>query len=131
MLMWLNLIRYFIHIFKNWTKNVHQPFCLHTKLYMLANSYFVMSCLILCRRRTPGCLFWITCKRLKLLRKASHLQVIQNSAPSVVRRRQCDIQNYEDGMILKFSLLDLATCNKLRNNNLESRQNTRVELGCV
>ena len=39
-----------------------------------------------------GRLFWITCKRLKLLRKASHLQVIQNSAPSVVRRRQCDIR---------------------------------------
>ena len=30
-----------------------------------------------------GSLFWITCKRLKLLRKGSHLQVIQNSAPSV------------------------------------------------
>ena len=38
-----------------------------------------------------GCLFWITCKWLKLLRKASCLQVIQNSAPYVVRRRQCDI----------------------------------------
>ena len=39
-----------------------------------------------------GCLFWITCKRLKLLRKASCLQVIQNSAPSVVRWCQCDIR---------------------------------------
>ena len=39
-----------------------------------------------------GRLFWITCKRLKLLRKTSHLQVIQNSPPSVVRRRQCDIR---------------------------------------
>ena len=39
-----------------------------------------------------GHLFWITCKPLKLLRKASHLQVIQNSAPSVVRRCQCDIR---------------------------------------
>ena len=37
-------------------------------------------------------LFWITCKQLKLLRKASRSQVIQNSAPSVVLRRQCDIQ---------------------------------------
>ena len=39
-----------------------------------------------------GRLFWITCKRLKLLRKASHLQVIQNSVPSVVRQHQCDIR---------------------------------------
>ena len=38
-----------------------------------------------------GRLFWITYKWLKLLRKASCLQVIQNSAPSVVWQRQCDI----------------------------------------
>ena len=38
-----------------------------------------------------GCLFWIICKWLKLLRKASCLQVIQNSVPSVVRQCQCDI----------------------------------------
>jgi hypothetical protein len=31
-------------------------------------------------------------KWLKLLRKASRLQVIQNSAPSIVRWRQCDIR---------------------------------------
>ena len=38
-------------------------------------------------------LFWITCiSGLKLLRKTSHLQVIQNSAPSIVRWRQCDIR---------------------------------------
>ena len=30
-----------------------------------------------------GPLFWISCKRLKLLRKAGSLQLIQNSAPSV------------------------------------------------
>ena len=39
-----------------------------------------------------GHLFWNTCKRLRLLRKAIHLQVIQISVPSVVRRHQCDIQ---------------------------------------
>ena len=39
-----------------------------------------------------GHLFWITCKRLKLLRKANRLWVIQNLAPSVVWRRQCDIR---------------------------------------
>ena len=38
-----------------------------------------------------GRLFWITCKWLKLLRKASCLHMIQNLVPSVVRRRQCDI----------------------------------------
>jgi len=46
-----------------------------------------------------GHLFWITCKWLKLLRKASHLQVIQNSAPSVVRRCQCDIYKLKEGKI--------------------------------
>ena len=44
-----------------------------------------------------GRLFWITCKPLKLLRKASCLQVIQNSAPSVVQRRQCDIYKLKEG----------------------------------
>ena len=36
-----------------------------------------------------GFLFWITCKWLKLLRKAGRFQLIQNSAPSVAGRRQC------------------------------------------
>ena len=39
-----------------------------------------------------GAKFWITCKRLKLLRKAGRLQLIQNSAPSTIVWRQCDIQ---------------------------------------
>ena len=39
-----------------------------------------------------GAEFWITCKRLKLLRKAGRLQSIQNSAPSTIRWRQCDIR---------------------------------------
>ena len=39
-----------------------------------------------------GAEFRITCKGVKLLRKASHLQVIQNSAPSTILWRQCDIQ---------------------------------------
>ena len=39
-----------------------------------------------------GHLFWITCKWLKLLRKAGCLQLIQNSAPSVARRCQRDIR---------------------------------------
>ena len=37
-------------------------------------------------------LFWITCKRLKLLRKAGCLQLIQNSVTSVARRGQCCIR---------------------------------------
>ena len=44
-----------------------------------------------CRRATEGAEFWISCKWLKLLRKAGVLQLIQNSAPSVAQRRQCDI----------------------------------------
>ena len=39
-----------------------------------------------------GLLFQITCLRLKLRRKDSRLQVIKNSAPSVVGWRQCDIR---------------------------------------
>ena len=39
-----------------------------------------------------GRLFWITCKRLKILRKAGRLQLILNLAPSVTGRRQCCIQ---------------------------------------
>ena len=39
-----------------------------------------------------GAEFWITCKRLKLLRKAGRLQLIQNSAPSTIVWRQCDIR---------------------------------------
>ena len=38
-----------------------------------------------------GRLFWITCKGLKLLRKAGCLELIQNLAPSVAGRRQCCI----------------------------------------
>ena len=44
------------------------------------------------RRAIEGDEFWISCKRLKLLRKAGRLQLIQNSVPSVARRRQCDIR---------------------------------------
>jgi hypothetical protein len=38
-----------------------------------------------------GAEFWITSKRLKVIRKAGCLQLIQNSAPSTIMRRQCDI----------------------------------------
>ena len=37
-------------------------------------------------------LFWITCNRLKLLKKAGWLQLIQNSTPSVALMRQCCIR---------------------------------------
>ena len=39
-----------------------------------------------------GRLFWITCNRPKLLRKAGCLQLIQNSTPSVALMRQCCIR---------------------------------------
>ena len=51
---------------------------------------------------TRGRLFGITCKRLKLLRKASRLQVIQNSTPSVAGWRQCDIRIAFEKNIKKF-----------------------------
>ena len=49
-------------------------------------------------RMVDGAKFWITCKQLKLLRKAGHLQLIQNSAPSTIVWRQCDIQITDLGM---------------------------------
>ena len=55
-----------------------------------------------------GHLFWITCKWLKLLRKASHLQVFRNSAPSVARRHQCDIQILTK-LLLKFNFSEKGT----------------------
>ena len=42
--------------------------------------------------RVDGAKFWIIFKQLKLLRKAGHLQLIQNSALSVTRWHQCDIR---------------------------------------
>ena len=72
-----------------------------------------------------GHLFWITYKWLKLLRKASHLQVIQNSGPSVVRLRQCDIQillsNLETGNIFSvdFSSASCGSINLVHGNRLK------------
>ena len=39
-----------------------------------------------------GAEFWISCQRLKLLRKDGHWQLIQNSVPSTIMWRQCDIR---------------------------------------
>ena len=41
---------------------------------------------------TEGAEFWISCKQPAFLSNSSHLQLIQNSVPSVARRRQCAIQ---------------------------------------
>ena len=49
-----------------------------------------------CRRATEGGEFWISSKRLKLLRKAGHLQLIQNLVPSVARQSQCDIRIWDN-----------------------------------
>ena len=49
-----------------------------------------------------GRLFWITCNRPKLLRKAGRLQLIQNSTPSVALMRQCCIR------IEKFKFVGLV-----------------------
>ena len=39
-----------------------------------------------------GAEFWINCKRPAFLSSFSRLQVIQNSAPSTIMRRHCDIR---------------------------------------
>ena len=57
-----------------------------------------------------GAEFWITSKRLKLLRKAGCLQLIQNLASSTILWRQCDIWIvvvvviYDNGTIKRFSV---------------------------
>ena len=45
-----------------------------------------------CHRVTKGAEFWVSCKQLKLLRKAGCLQLIQNSTPSVAGMRQSCIR---------------------------------------
>ena len=53
------------------------------------------------RRATEGVEFW-RCRQLKLLKKASRLQLVQNSALSVARWRQCDIRIYQNYFFILF-----------------------------
>ena len=62
-----------------------------------------------------GLLFW-TCKRLKLQRKTGHLQLIQNSAPSVAAPSMLHPNNAET--IWKFSHFTLSKKNSFRRNYL-------------
>ena len=43
-------------------------------------------------KMVDGAKFWVSCQQLKLLRKASHWQLIQNLAPSTIVWRPCDIR---------------------------------------
>ena len=45
-----------------------------------------------CHTMVDGTKLWITCKWLKLQRKAGHLQLIRNTVPSTIVWRQCDIR---------------------------------------
>ena len=56
-----------------------------------------------------GAEFWITCKRLKLLRKAHSLQLIQNSAPSNIVLRQCDIRIWRRTVLCPFFTLNILS----------------------
>ena len=62
----------------------------HSRHFMHCISMYLHPTVTYAAAEHQGRLFWITCKQLKLLRKASRLQVIQNSVPSVVWRCQCD-----------------------------------------
>ena len=46
--------------------------------------------------------------RLKLLRKAGSLQLIQNSAPSAIVWRQCDIQIEHGVQVMRKSTIDFC-----------------------
>ena len=55
-----------------------------------------------------GAEFWITCKWLKLLRKAGCLQLIQNSAPSTIGWRQCDIWMKRNNLVNKTQAIIIS-----------------------
>ena len=74
-----------------------------------------------------------TCKQLKLPRKASGLQEIQNSAPSAVWRRQCDIQTAasirERGLYLSATFVGRqhAVRGNLRHKLEQNKDRTKVK----
>ena len=52
-----------------------------------------------------GAKFWISCKRPTFLSNFSHLQLIENSVPSVARWHQCDIwikAKYDDMIVWSY-----------------------------
>ena len=55
--------------------------------------------------------FGIPCKGLKLLRKAGHLKLIQNSEPSTIMWHQCDIrmESVELRMLLQISRISISS----------------------
>ena len=79
------------------------------------------------RTMIDGTKFWITCKGLKLLRKAVHLQLIQNLAPSTIVWHHCDIRMHMQRVYpstLKWNLLQITkivakicACIKISNCN--------------
>ena len=71
-----------------WAQNVFATIEIILHVYLIVKKCkklkFHHPAVIYAAAEHQGCLFWITCKRLNLLRKASCLQLIQNLAPSVV-----------------------------------------------
>ena len=45
-----------------------------------------------CHTMIDGAEFWISCQRIRMLRKVSHWQLIQNLVQSTIVWRQCDIR---------------------------------------
>ena len=79
----------------NWFKLVYEPFGqnhMHSTLDFCPRLRPCNPAVTYAAFQHQGRLFWITCKRLKLLKKAGRLQLIQNSTLSVTRRQQCCIR---------------------------------------
>ena len=57
---------------------------------------------------TEGAEFWISCKRPASLSKFSHLQLIQNLAPSVTWRHQSDLRIVWTSIYISFQFLYLC-----------------------
>ena len=68
--------------------------CLHLVFFSLFFHPFLLSIWLSHWRHTmvDGAEFWISCKRPAFLCSFSRLQVIQNSVPSTIVWRQCDVQ---------------------------------------
>ena len=97
---------------KCWIENPSLLTCEKSKQFKtpLMASYWIVLIWMshCCPWVTEGAEFWISCKQLPFLSNFSHLQLIQNSAPFVTRRRQCDIRiSVKLGWIFQSNILEV------------------------
>ena len=94
---YLILCQRLLQLNTNWLKVWKQLICCYPKPQQFCCYPHIIWMSHWHRQATEGAEFWISCKQLKILRKAGNLQLIQNLVPSVARQHQCDI-----GMIMSI-----------------------------